>query len=133
MKQMTLITGASSGIGFELAKICSINGHDLILISRNKEKLEEIKKEFEEKFKNKIYLIIQDLSEKDSGKKVFEKVSKLNLKITNLINNSGVGSFGEFKDLNLENELKMVDLNCRVVVELTSENFEKVPFSNSLI
>lgn len=119
MKEITLITGATSGIGYELAKICSKNGHDLILVSRNKKKLEVIKKEFESKYKNKVYVIVQDLSEKNCGKKVFQKASKLKLKITNLINNSGYGSFGEFKNLDLENELLMIDLNCRAVVDLT--------------
>jgi len=120
MAQITLITGATSGIGFEFAKIFSRHGHDLILVSRNKEKLEEVKVELENMFKNNIYIIIQDLSEVNCGKTIYDEVKKLDLKINNLVNNSGVGTFGEFKDLDINKELNMIDLNCKAVVELSS-------------
>lgn len=114
-----LITGPSSGIGYELAKKFAENKVNLVLVSRKKKKLEEIKKQFEEEYKIKCLVISNDLSVSNSGKKVYDEVKKNKIKIKYLVNNAGFGSYGLFRDLDIKSELKMIDLNIRSLVEIT--------------
>ncbi len=108
-----LITGASSGIGADMARIFSNRGYDLILVARNKEKLELLKKEL----KTDVKIITMDLSSTFNCMKLYNRVKKENVDI--LINNAGFGVFGEFTDTNLDRELDMIDLNIKAVHTLT--------------
>ena len=108
-----LITGASSGIGKELAKILSQKGYDLILVSRNKIKLDKVKKEL----KTNVEFIIMDLSIEENIFKLYEKVE--NKKIDILINNAGFGIFGEFDETNLGKEIELINTNLKAVHLLT--------------
>lgn len=117
-----LITGASSGIGADMARILSSQGHDLILVARDKKKLELLKEELTTDVK----IISLDLSSTFNCMKLYNKVKKENIDI--LINNAGFGMFGEFVDTNLEKELDMVDLNIKAVHTLTKvflQDFKK--------
>jgi len=116
----TIITGASCGIGFELAKLFAKNNFNLIIISRNKTKLEEVKTNLEKINENILIKILPlDLS-KDSSK-VIEYVKKNKINVENLINNAGFGSYGDFKNLNIEDELNMLNLNILSVVKITHD------------
>ena len=108
-----LITGASSGIGMEMAKILAAKGYDLILVARRKERLEELKKEL----KVDVQIIALDLSSTFNCMRLYNKVKKTKIDI--LINNAGFGLFGEFNDTKLERELDMIDLNIKAVHTLT--------------
>ena len=108
-----LITGASSGIGRDMARILSSQGHDLILVARRKKRLEELKKELGEN----VEIISMDLSSTFQCMKLYHKVKKENIDV--LINNAGFGLFGEFVDTKLEKELDMIDLNIKTVHTLT--------------
>ena len=94
-----LITGASSGIGLAMAKYLSLSKHDLILVSRNKEKLEEI----QEKLNTKVTIIVADLSNEQKVKELYAFIKKEDIDI--LINNAGFGNFGYFTDTDLSNDL----------------------------
>lgn len=107
-----LITGASSGIGRDMAIYLSNLGHEVIMVSSDKEKLERASK----KVKNS-KIIISDLSKKDECIKLYEKVKNENIDI--LINNAGFGQFGEFTDTSLEKELNMINVNITAVHILT--------------
>lgn len=108
-----LITGASSGIGADMARILSSKGHDLILVARDKNKLEALKEELNTDVK----IISLDLGSTFNCMKLYNRVKKENIDI--LINNAGFGLFGEFSDISLEKELDMVDLNIKAVHTLT--------------
>ena len=119
-----LITGASSGIGYELAKIYAKNGHNLVVVARNKDKLEILKKEiFEEISKNiKITVIENDLSLENAAKGLYNQVKSEKLKINVLVNNAGVGIYGKFSEFDEETMKRndaMINLNIKTVVELT--------------
>lgn len=117
-----LITGASSGIGADMARILSSQGHDLILVARDKKKLETLKGEL----KTDVKIISLDLSSTFNCMKLYNKVKKENIDI--LINNAGFGIFGKFVDTNLEKELDMIDLNIKAVHTLTKvflQDFKK--------
>ena len=108
-----LITGASSGIGRDIARVLSEKGYDLILVARDKVKLNELKKEL----KNNIEVITMDLGSSDNCKQLYEKVKDKNIDI--LINNAGFGNIGAFRKTDLDKELAMIDLNINAVHILT--------------
>ncbi len=118
-RPLTLITGASSGIGLEFAKICAKEHHDLVLVARSKDVLKKIKKELETTYKATIHIIDQDLLEEKSISSIEAKLKRKKLIINNLINNAGFGTSGLFEKLPLEKELSMISLNCSKLVELT--------------
>ena len=94
----TLITGASTGIGYELAKLFAKDKHNLILVSRNKIKLESVKNELE-KYNIDIKILALDLLKSEDIKNIFNyvEINKLNIDI--LVNNAGIGTFGDFNDI----------------------------------
>lgn len=108
-----LITGASSGIGRDMARILSDKGYDLILVSRNKKKLDNLKEEL----KTNVTIYAIDLEDIDNVKKLYEKVKGENIDI--LINNAGFGDIGAFKKTDMNKELSMIDLNIKAVHVLT--------------
>lgn len=108
-----LITGASSGIGKEMAKILSYKGYDLILVARRKKRLEELKKELPTKVK----IITLDISSTFNCMKLYDKVKKEDIDI--IINNAGFGLLGEFSETNIDKELDMIDTNIKAVHILT--------------
>ena len=108
-----LITGASSGIGRDMARILSDKGYDLILVSRDKEKLNEVKKEL----KTNVEIFSMDLESVENCKKLYEEVKGKNIDI--LINNAGFGLIGAFRKTDINRELSMIDLNIKAVHVLT--------------
>lgn len=117
-RSCVLITGATAGIGYELAKLYAKDENNLILVARDEERLKEVKDELE--FYNiKVYTIALDLSEDNSCEKVLDFVNKKNLSVDILINNAGMGSFGYLSEIEVEKELKLIDVNIRALTELT--------------
>jgi uncharacterized protein len=117
-----LITGASSGMGADMARILSERGFDLILVARRKEKLERLQKELS----GNTQIITMDISTTYNCMKLYDQVKKENVDI--LINNAGFGAFGEFNKIKLEKELDMIDLNVKSLHTLTKlflKDFQK--------
>lgn len=117
-----MITGASSGLGADMARVLASMGYDLILVARRKEKLEKLKKELEHPKKGfgiEAQIISMDLSSTFNCMKLYNKVKKEDLNI--VINNAGFGLFGEFAETKLEKELDMIDLNIKAVHALTKQ------------
>lgn len=108
-----LITGASSGIGLDMAKYLSSIGYDLILVSRDKKRLEDIKR----KIKTDVIIYDTDLSIMDNVYKLYDDISKYEVNV--LINNAGFGLFGDYTNGNLDRELNMIDLNIKALHILT--------------
>lgn len=113
MHMKALVTGASSGIGESIARYLHDMGFDLILVSRNLEKLEKLKKEFGRKTK----VIDMDLSSTYNCMSLYEMCK--DLKIDCIINNAGFGDCGFFLETSLDKELNMIDLNIKCVQILT--------------
>jgi short-subunit dehydrogenase len=120
-KNFALITGASSGIGLEFAyQINESFEENIILVARRVDRLEKLKSKLQSIRPNKNILVIPcDLSVESERSKLWENIEKLNCEISILINNAGFGSFGLFKDSKLSTELKMINLNCSCIVDLT--------------
>ena len=108
-----LITGASSGIGREMAIYLSELGYDLILVARNKEKLLELQNEI----KTNTKIVVADLSDESKLKDIYVLCKNDNIDV--LVNNAGFGLFGEFEESDLSKELEMIDVNIKSVHILT--------------
>jgi short-subunit dehydrogenase len=119
MKNTALITGASNGIGLELAKIHASKGGDLVLVARNKSKLDELKSELEKQFGVSVYTIGKDLSAIDAAQKVYEETNKQNIQIDYLINNAGFGDFGMLEESDWNKQLDMINLNITTLTHFT--------------
>lgn len=110
---MVLITGASSGIGRDMAIYLGSKGYDLILVARDKKKLEEVKN----KINTKVEIIAMDLGDINNCYKLYDMVKDKNIEI--LINNAGSGLIGPFNESNISKELDMIDLNIKALHVLT--------------
>ncbi len=118
MDTYTVITGATSGIGYELSVIFAKHGNNLVLIARNIEKLKCMKKEFEEKYDIKVCIISSDLSLKDSPEFIYKTIKDRGIIVDNLINNAGFGSFGRFQEVEDQKDLTMIDVNVRALTHM---------------
>lgn len=98
-----LITGASSGMGRDMAKILSQKGYDLILVARDKKKLEEVKKQL----KTETKIVVMDISKEENCKKIYEENKDIDI----LINNAGFGDCGHFEETSLDKDIQMIHTN----------------------
>ncbi len=119
MKNTALITGASNGIGLELAKVHASKGGDLVLVARNKSKLDELKTELEKQFKVSVYTIDKDLSVTNAAQEIYDETNKQNIQVDYLINNAGFGDFGMFVETDWNKELQMINLNITTLTHFT--------------
>ena len=98
-----LITGASSGMGRDMAKILSQKGYDLILVARDEKKLEEVKKQL----KTETKIVVIDISNEENCKKIYEENKDIDI----LINNAGFGDCGHFEETSLDKDIQMIHTN----------------------
>lgn len=117
-REYTLITGASSGIGLELAKIAATQKRNLILVARDKKTLTNLKTELT-KYDIDVQILPLDLTDSTSASTLQKFCKSNNLTISELINNAGIGSTGDFLNSDLKTQLTMVDLNVRSLTEIT--------------
>lgn len=119
MNRTALITGASSGIGRELALIHARNGDDLVLVARSVFKLQRLKTEIENTYKSSVHIIIRDLSVQNAAAGVYDELVKLNIQIDYLINNAGFGDFRLFADSDWKKQEQMINVNIMALTHLT--------------
>ena len=113
IKMKVLITGASSGIGRDLAREFAKKKYYLVLVARNEEKLKRLKEELKKDVK--VSIIVADLQKEENCKKVYEQAKDIDI----LINNAGFGVFGEFTKTSLEKEISLINTNITAVHILT--------------
>jgi short-subunit dehydrogenase len=119
-RPVALVTGASSGIGLELAKVFASEGYDLLISSDNPAKLKKAATQIAPINRTKVQIIVADLSKSAGPKKLYDAVKKLRRHIDVLVNNAGVGVWGRFAtETELADELAMIQLNAASVVALT--------------
>jgi short-subunit dehydrogenase len=117
--KLALITGASAGIGKELARYHAKQGGDVILVARRKEALDALKEELEKEFSIKAHVFTGDLSVAGSAEKLYGQVKSANHDIDILINNAGFGGHGKITTRKLEDDLSMIMVNIVSLVALT--------------
>lgn len=118
MENTALITGASSGIGMELARIHASKGGDLILVARRKDRLKVLKEELEDQG-SKVIIITADLSKSKSAEEIHKYVTKKGIEIEYLINNAGFGALGLFYKGDMQTFENMIELNVVTLTKLT--------------
>jgi short-subunit dehydrogenase len=118
MSKTALITGASSGIGLELAKIFARNRYDLVLVARSGDKLNELAAELR-KGNIRVEVVVSDLSMPNAAQDLFNAVQQKNISIDFLINNAGFGDFGLFVEADWKKTETMIDLNIMTLTHLT--------------
>ncbi|MGJ5672782.1 MAG: SDR family NAD(P)-dependent oxidoreductase [Nostochopsis sp.] len=114
-----LITGSSGGIGKAFAEELAAQNHNLVLVARSEDKLDELAKQLHQKFQVQIDVIAKDLTEIDATNSVFEFTKQKGLTIDLLINNAGFGDYGDFVETDEERQIKMIQLNILALVDLT--------------
>lgn len=119
MKKTALITGASGGLGLSFVNIFAREGYDLVIVARNSDRLEEIKKEIEKKYDNKVTVVAKDLCKSDCIAELYETTSKAGISVDVLVNNAGFGDFGQFYQCDVSKQIRMVELNCISLMHLT--------------
>jgi uncharacterized protein len=117
--QTALITGASSGIGLELARIFASKGINLILVSRNLIELSRLKSELNEKYKIYVEEIEKDLSVPGAARQIFDEVKNLNFDVDYLVNNAGFGDYGLFHKSDWDKQERMINVNMLALTQLT--------------
>lgn len=117
MANTALITGASSGIGFDLANIFAREGHDVVLVARSEARLRELAAELETSHKITARVVVADLARPDAPQQVFDAVKDLTVDF--LVNNAGYGVAGKFIETDLKAELEMIQVNVTALTHLT--------------
>ncbi len=118
MKNVALITGASTGIGRQLATIHAERGNDLVIVARSADKLEAVKVELESKHAIQVVVISKDLSLPGSAKQIYDEVKAAGIEVDYLINNAGFGGHGKFHERDWKADLAMIQLNVVTLTEL---------------
>jgi hypothetical protein len=118
-RSVALITGASGGIGLELARLCAKGGHDVILVARSQAKLEEIAKYLSGMYQARVEIIVADLADPEAPQAIMEEVARRGLGIDVLVNNAGFGQWGLFGRGDPARQLAMVHVNVVALMQLT--------------
>jgi uncharacterized protein len=117
-REIALITGASSGIGLDLARLMAPD-FDLIVTARNLHQLEKIGRELESMHGNHVHVVAGDLARPEAPQQIFSEIERRGLAVDILINNAGYGASGVFAESSLQNELGMIQVNIAALTALT--------------
>lgn len=118
-ERFALVTGGTSGIGYELVKLLADDGYNLVIVARTEDDLQRVAKEIAEKYDVQVKTIAKDLFERDNAFALYNEIVSQNIQIDILINDAGHGNYGEFIDTDIKKELSIIDLNIASLVVLT--------------
>jgi short-subunit dehydrogenase len=118
-RNLAVITGASVGIGFELARVFARNGHDLLLVSRRPDALEAVAGRLEGEFKIRAWTFAADLRDSDSPQRLLDYCLSEKMPVEILVNNAGIGFGGEFGEVDLNRQMDIIRVNIASLTELT--------------
>jgi uncharacterized protein len=119
MKPVTLITGASAGIGTELARVFAANGHELVLVARREDRLIALADEIAAAGRPRPTVLALDLERHDAAARIAAELTTRGLEPANVVNNAGFGLAGAAAELDRDEQLGMIDLNIRTLTELS--------------
>lgn len=118
-KRTALITGASSGLGVEYAKLFAADGHDVVLVARSEAKLRELGAQLERQHGIQAHVHPADLSRADAPRVLFDALRSGDVVVDILVNNAGLGRVSEFQSSSIDSELEMVQVNVTALTALT--------------
>ncbi|HET9587845.1 MAG TPA: SDR family oxidoreductase, partial [Anaerolineales bacterium] len=114
-----LITGASSGIGLELARLFAKDGYNLVLVARNRSKLESLGKELRSEYQVQVTVMVQDLVDPSTPRTIARQLADQSIIVDVLVNNAGTQVYGEFAEADLDEQLALVQVNMAALIALT--------------
>jgi hypothetical protein len=114
-----LITGASSGMGYEYAKLFARDGKNIVVLARSRDKLEDLKKYLEKQHGTKVMVLVKDLSDPRAPQEVFSELEKAGINVDVLVNNAGFAVYGKFCDSDWQKESEMLQVNIIALTQLT--------------
>jgi uncharacterized protein len=120
-RQTALITGASGGIGRELARLFAAGGYDLVLVARSAGRLEEVAGELRSRHGVTARVLAKDLARPESPEEVFRELEAAGVAVDVLVNNAGFATFGPFAEIDLGRELEELQLNVVTLTHLTKK------------
>lgn len=118
IRKTALITGASSGIGYELARIFAREGYELVLVARRRQQLEDLAAEVEAQGA-RCWVFPGDLTDRAAVQSLFDSVERAGIAVDVLVNNAGFGDYGDFLRSSLDRMLSMIELNVAALTHLT--------------
>ena len=119
MGRTALITGASSGIGYELAKLFAQDGYDLILVARSEKRLNALKTALENQYDVQGTVIVQDLAKENAAQAVYDAVEAAGLTVDVLVNDAGFGDYGRYANTDWDKQQRMVHVNILALMQMT--------------
>lgn len=125
-KGTALITGASSGIGYELARLFARKGHGLVLVARNQETLRELAEKLEREHGIRAIVVSKDLSLPSTPEEIFRELAEKSISVDILVNNAGFGTRGMFSNADTDSQLKMIQVNTTALTHLTRLFLERM-------
>jgi short-subunit dehydrogenase len=114
-----LVTGASSGMGYEYAKLFARDGKNIVVLARSRDKLEGLKKDLEKEHGTKVMVVVKDLADPKAPEEVFSELEKAGINIDVLVNNAGFSVYGKFYDSDWQKEAEMLQVNIIALTQLT--------------
>ena len=114
-----LITGTTSGLGREFARIFAQNGYNIVAVARNEVLLQQQKQELERQFSIEMVYVVKDLSAENSAQEVYDEIKHKGINIDILVNNAGFGSFGRYVDVDWQRQKGLASVNMLAVMQLS--------------
>lgn len=118
-EKWALVTGASSGLGVDFAKVLAAKRYNIILVARREERLNEVREQLERDYGMKAVVIPMDLAVEDAPNRLYNEINNRKLQVEVLVNNAGYGLYGTFVEIDRERELEMLKLDILTVTHLT--------------
>jgi len=118
-QKYALVTGATSGIGYELAKLLAKNGYNLVIVSRTESDLQRVADEFRQQYSVTVQHLAKDLFQVENAFAVYEEVKGMGIAVDVLINDAGQGQYGQFVDTDIRRDLEIIQLNISSLVVIT--------------
>ena len=121
-----LVTGASSGMGYEYAKLFAKDGKDIVVLARSRDKLEGLKRDLEKAHGTKVMVLVKDLADPKAPQEVFSELEKAGINIDVLVNNAGFAVYGKFSDSDWQKEAEMLQVNTIALTQMTKLFLKKM-------
>lgn len=116
-----LVTGASSGIGYEISKVLAQEGHDLVLVARREERLQQLAQYLEKDFNIEVTVLAADLAQISEIDRIFDTLMERNIPVDILVNNAGLGSLGPFTADDRNTEVEQIQVNVIATTYMTKK------------